>query len=228
MQEERTVGQIMEDHIRTIHPKEAIDSALRRLLDEGSRSVIVTDRGVPVGLFDAVAVRECDPLEADQVEDVMLRDIPSLTEEMTIGEASDRTVAAGADRLPVVDRDGFLIGELTREDLVAETRPELDSGDMPAQKQEPKQEPKVIDANDPTSVLSEAEPGMVAVTTDGVKVGVVVDVHIGDEEHTWLLVEHGMLNKKRTIVDGDLVDLVDGDAIILSIDQQTFKGLRAQ
>ncbi len=221
MQEERTVGQIMEDHFRTEHPDEAIDSALRRLSQEGTSSVIVTDRGVPVGVFDAVSACGSGPVGDGQVEDVMLRDIPSLTEEMTVGEASDRSITSGADRLPVVDRDGYLVGEVTRDDIVAESRIDLGSRDTPARKAVP----KVIDANDPASVLSEAEPGMVAVTTDGVKVGVVVNVHIGAQADTWLVVEHGKLNRRRTIVDGGLVDLVDGDVVILSIDQPSFKSL---
>ncbi len=221
MHEERTVRQVMAEHIWTVHPKEAVEFALRRLAREGSRSAIVTDGGVPVGVFDSVTARASCFNEHEQVEDVMLRDIPSLTEEMTIDEASDRTIAAGADRMPVVDRDGYLIGELTRRDLVAETRSELESSSMPARRAEP----RVIDANDPASVLSDAEPGMVAVATDGVRVGVVVDVHIVDETDTWLVVEHGMLNRKRTIVDGNLVDLVDDDVVILSIDQPTFKSL---
>ena len=221
MHEERTVRQVMADHIWAVHPKQAIESALRRLSREGSRSAIVSDHGVPVGVFDSVTVREACYKEDEQVEDVMLRDIPSLTEETTIDEASDRTIASGVDRLPVVDREGYLIGEITRRDLVAETRAELESGELRATRAEP----KVIDANDPASVLSDAEAGMVAVAADGVRVGIVVDVHIVDVADTWLVVEHGMLNKKRAIVDGGLVDLVDGDVVILSIDQTTFKSL---
>jgi len=89
--------------------------------------------------------------------------------------------------------------------------------------------PRVIDANDPASVLADAEPGMCAISTDGSKLGNVVEVRIDPEAKTAsIVVEYGLLGRRLKRIDGELVDLVDRNRVILSIDQLAFRELPDQ
>lgn len=87
-------------------------------------------------------------------------------------------------------------------------------------------EPRVIDANDPSSVLEDAERDMSVISSDGARVGVVDEIASdGSSRRTALIVEHGRLTKRHKLVDGTLVDLIDDGIVMLSIDQQEFRAL---
>ncbi len=122
----------------------------------------------------------------------------------------------------LVDDRGALIGEVTMLALDSSTHQDEAFAGSPM----PKPSPRVIDANDPASVLEDAEPGMVVLSESGVKLGVVGDVCAeADGRCNALIVQYGRLTKRQKLVDGKLVDLIDDDVVMLSIDQPTFKSL---
>jgi len=86
---------------------------------------------------------------------------------------------------------------------------------------------RIIDANDPGSVLADIESGMTVISASCAKLGTVIQVFTGSEgEPIALSVAYGLLSRKRKLVPGEFVDLVDGDRVALSIDLPQFKTLR--
>lgn len=87
-------------------------------------------------------------------------------------------------------------------------------------------QPYVIDANDPASVLADATPGMAAVSTDGARLGEVVEIEIDPSaKRASIVVEYRRLARRLKRIDGELVDLVHEGRVILSIDQHAFRAL---
>ena len=86
---------------------------------------------------------------------------------------------------------------------------------------------RIIDANDPGSVLTDAAPGMTVIGSSLAKLGQVADV-ISSENGApvAIAVSYGFLARKRKYVPGEFVDLVDDARVILSIDHNQFKLLR--
>jgi len=86
---------------------------------------------------------------------------------------------------------------------------------------------RVIDANDPGSVLADVEPGMTVIGSSLAKLGVVAKVFAGETAGPIAIaVSYGILTRKRKYVPGEFVDLVDDSRVVLSIDQHQFKTLR--
>jgi len=85
---------------------------------------------------------------------------------------------------------------------------------------------RVIDANDPGSVLADVEVGMTVIGSSFAKLGVVAEILTRDgNAPVGIAVAYGILSRKRKYVPGEYVDLVDGSRVILSIDQTQFKNL---
>ncbi|MGA7672341.1 MAG: hypothetical protein WBW04_18105 [Nitrolancea sp.] len=86
--------------------------------------------------------------------------------------------------------------------------------------------PRVIDANDPDSVLQDARPEMAVLVSNGTRVGFVERINCDDRgRRSSVVVVYGRLAKRRKAVDGTLVDLVDDGLVMLSIDAAAFKAL---
>lgn len=86
---------------------------------------------------------------------------------------------------------------------------------------------RVIDANDPGSVLADVAPGMLVIGASLNRVGTVAGVITDDAgAPVAITVAYGIRARKRKYVPGEFVDLVDDDRVILSLDQNEFKTLR--
>lgn len=85
---------------------------------------------------------------------------------------------------------------------------------------------RVIDANDPGSVLADAAPGMVVIGTSLNRLGTVASV-ITDAAGVpaGITIAYGIRARRRKYLSGEFVDLVDHDRVIVSIDQNRFKSL---
>lgn len=86
---------------------------------------------------------------------------------------------------------------------------------------------RVIDANDPGSVLADVEPGMTVIGSSLERLGTVAGVfttHVGVP--VAIAVSYGLRGRKQKYVLGEFVDLVDDDRVILSFDHHQFKSLR--
>jgi hypothetical protein len=86
---------------------------------------------------------------------------------------------------------------------------------------------RVIDANDPASVLADVAPGMQVIGASLTRLGTVANVCAGETgTPVGITVVYGIRARRRKYVPGEFVDLVHGDRVILSIDQNAFKNLR--
>lgn len=86
---------------------------------------------------------------------------------------------------------------------------------------------RVIDANDPASVLADVAPGMQVIGASLTRLGTVASVVANDAgAPVAITVAYGIRARRRKYVPGEFVDLVHGNRVVLSIDQNAFKDLR--
>ncbi|HEX7101387.1 MAG TPA: hypothetical protein VF201_01970 [Nitrolancea sp.] len=86
---------------------------------------------------------------------------------------------------------------------------------------------RVIDANDPGSVLADVAPGMQVIGASLSRLGTVARVIASDAgTPIAVTVAYGIRGRRRKYVPGEFVDLVDDDRVVLSIDQNEFKALQ--
>ncbi len=86
--------------------------------------------------------------------------------------------------------------------------------------------PRIIDANDPDSVLQDAKREMTVFAREGTRVGIVDEIRMNDAgRRASIVVLTGRFNRRRKLVDGRLVDWVGSDRLILSLDPKSFKFL---
>ncbi|HEX3722890.1 MAG TPA: hypothetical protein VHV31_08865 [Nitrolancea sp.] len=86
---------------------------------------------------------------------------------------------------------------------------------------------RVIDANDPGSVLADVEPGMIVIGSALDRLGTVASVFTADNGvPVAIVVAYGLRGRKQKYVPGEFVDLVDDNRVILSFDHHQFKSLR--
>jgi hypothetical protein len=86
---------------------------------------------------------------------------------------------------------------------------------------------RVIDANDPGSVLADVAPGMQVIGASLSRLGTVANVRVGERgTPVGITVGYGIRARRRKYVPGEFVDLVHGNRVVLSIDQNAFKDLR--
>lgn len=85
---------------------------------------------------------------------------------------------------------------------------------------------RVIDANDPGSVLADVVPGMQVIGSSLNRLGTVARVLVSDSgAPVAITVAYGIRARRRKYVPGEFVDLVDDDRVVLSVDQNEFKEL---
>jgi IMP dehydrogenase len=96
----------------TLHPHETVSDALALLPKRAHLAAIVVDAGVPVGI-----ITEADCVGVDrftQVGEVMTTEMVTLSDDVDARAAFDVLSASRHRLAPVVDRDGELVGLLTR------------------------------------------------------------------------------------------------------------------
>lgn len=107
----------------TAMPDETVARAARRLLDEHVGCLIVVDKDKPIGILtdrdilQGVVMQDKDT-KTTRVDAVMSRDLLVVTKDFGVFEAIWTMWESGAQRLPVVGRDGNLVGLVTFDDLL--------------------------------------------------------------------------------------------------------------
>jgi hypothetical protein len=125
-----------------------------------------------------------------------------------------RTLGADLDRRTTMNVSALML----RRDVVVLTASEPDKRASTV---------RVIDANDPGSVLADVAPGMQVIGASLNRLGTVAAVALSDAgAPVAITVAYGILARKRKFVPGEFVDLVDDDRVILSVDHNEFKLLR--
>lgn len=146
------VDDLMTHFVVTLRPEDTIEDAARMLGQNGIRGAPVVQERKLVGLVSeadllrafapprgstdvgisalAFLLRGTPPrsVHSAPVRDVMSEDVVSISLDASVWEAASLLDRHGLRRLPVIDGEGYLIGILTRSDLVramARTDPDL-------------------------------------------------------------------------------------------------------
>jgi len=105
----------------TARPEETIEAAVKRMYENDSSSiVIVDDEGKPVGIFterDLVRVVAKGVPLTTRIEEVMTPRPVTVREDDYIAVALQRMLEYRIRNLPVVDREGNLVGLITARDV---------------------------------------------------------------------------------------------------------------
>jgi Zn-dependent protease/CBS domain-containing protein len=117
-----TVRDIMTpgEELHVVAPDTSVAELMQRMFRERHTGYPVVDHGELVGMVTLDDAREVREVERDayRVEEVMSADITSVTPESDAIDALSRMQQTGVGRLPVIDRDGELVGIVSRSDLM--------------------------------------------------------------------------------------------------------------
>jgi sporulation protein YlmC with PRC-barrel domain len=181
---------------------------VRRLEQEGNHTAIITDEGRPVGLIRLAAARN-EASEDKLVGQLTVEPLPMVLPDTATVDDAIRMNTMDIDRLPVVNADGILIGELPRTKIAATG---MHSGD----------EVPIVAERLGTEMPMTVTAGQSVVGSNGGHIGtvkdVVVEVNTGRVGH--IVVEEGKIFKKDRKVPVDLIDpTADDDDVHLKVDK---------
>lgn len=213
-----TVRDVMHPLTEFIDASQSVAMARQRMQGvESIRSLLVIDgAGHLIG-----AVRYADLSNATDasttVGEVAMSNVPVAQADQSLQELVGVMTESGLDRLPVVDEQGAVIGELPRAALTISEHP-AESG-----------------ARMSPSLSGEVAPGlaverdMTVVGQGGEKIGTVKEVLVDslNSELTHIVVHTGWLFGKDHAVPADLIDGVNAGNVQLKIDKQDVSVLPA-
>ena len=120
----------MRPYPATCMPGDGLDVVVRRMRDEASGCVVAVDeRRRPIGIVTDRDVRRAaeataKPLHRILVAETMTAPPTTCGQDDDVADAVAALVRGSFRRLPVVNRGGFLVGILTRDDLLWRRKPE--------------------------------------------------------------------------------------------------------
>jgi CBS-domain-containing membrane protein/PII-like signaling protein len=130
--------QMLENRVKAMPVVDPSRRVIGILTDEDllERAGIQQRLSVAIRMEKAEVEQELQALESStlKVEDVMTHPAITVVDSNTLGIATTRMVKAGLKRLPVADKDGKLVGMLSRLDIlreVAQTEPVLHAKEQP-------------------------------------------------------------------------------------------------
>jgi CBS domain-containing protein len=238
MVESGRIDEIMMPDIDTIGPQEEIRVARRRMESQTRRSLIVVEGDAPIGVIEWRGImRESEVPASSLVQDYMVREIPVLRPGMSLAEAQTYLGQVDLDRIPVVDESGRLVGEVPRTALShyggeADAAPTMDSGKVHGLAGDTDEIADTTRSDSATAVETSTasgtsiKDGMTVIGSGGSKLGTVDEVILEPSgEASAFLVKHGFISHKHKRINADVVELIDGDNVVLKIDQTEFKML---
>ncbi|MFZ1123185.1 MAG: CBS domain-containing protein [Candidatus Binataceae bacterium] len=128
------VEQIMNRNVKVCRPQDSLNKAAQLMWDEPCGAVpVVDDQRKPVGFLTdrdicMAAYTQGKPLEELRVETAMARKVVSCVAEDELGAAAGLMRQHRTRRLPVIDRNGALVGLLSLDDLACEAARALRGG----------------------------------------------------------------------------------------------------
>lgn len=204
----RSITELIEPPLMAVDMRVPSMVVLRRLEQEGNHTAIITDQGKPVGLITLAAARE-EAAEDKLVGQLTVEPLLAVLPDTATVDDAIRMNTANVDRLPVVNADGVLIGELPRTKIAATG---LSHGD----------EVPIVAERLGTEMPMTVKAGQTVVGSDGGHIGtvkdVVVEVNTGRVGH--IVVQEGAIFKKDRKVPVDLIDpMADDDHVHLKVDK---------
>lgn len=234
-----SIRSLMVPEFEAIGVGETVRDAKRRMEASTRRSLIVVDADRPVGVVEWRHISR-DTEASSPVGDYMVTAFPVLTPDTSVAQAQGQLADVDIDRIPVVDTDGRLIGEVPRFSL---SKFEHTTTAATAVDEAPPQDPLLLDRDfggvgsgqDP--VLTDAyeaqtagpqiQVGMTVYGESGSKLGEVAEVITETNGRaSAFTVRHGLLSKKHKKLPIDGVDRIEGDNVHMAIDSTEFKMLR--
>jgi hypothetical protein len=195
----RSITELIEPPLMAVDMRLPSLVVVRRLEQEGNHMAIVTDEGRPVGLVRLAAARE-EASDDKMVGQLTVEPLPMVLPDTATVDDAIRMNTAEVDRLPVVNAEGVLIGELPRTKLAATG---LHSGD----------EVPIVAESLGTEMPMTIKAGQSVVGSDGHHIGtvkdVVVEVNTGRVGH--IVVQEGAIFKKERKVPVDLINPTSND-----------------
>lgn len=128
------VEQIMNRNVKVCRPQDSLNEAAQIMWDEPCGALpVVDDQRKPVGFLTdrdicMAAYTQGKPLEELRVETAMARKVVSCVAEDELGAAAGLMRQHRTRRLPVIDRNGALVGLLSLDDLACEAARALRGG----------------------------------------------------------------------------------------------------
>lgn len=204
----RPITELVEPPLMAVDMRVPSLVVVRRLEQEGNHTAIITDEGKPIGLIRLAAARE-EATEEKLVGQLTVEPLPMVLPDTATVEDAIRMNTADVDRVPVVNADGVLIGELPRTKIAATG---LHTGE----------EVPIVAERLGTEMPMTVKAGQTVVGSDGGHIGmvkdVVVEVNTGRVGH--IVVEEGKIFKKDRKVPVDLIDpTAEDDSVHLKVDK---------
>jgi CBS domain-containing protein len=128
------VEQIMNRHVKVCHPQDSLNKAAQIMWEEPCGAVpVVDEQSRPIGFLTdrdicMAAYTQGKPLDGLPVETAMARKVISCGVEDDLRSAADLMRQNHTRRLPVINRDGTLVGLLSLDDLACEAARTLRGG----------------------------------------------------------------------------------------------------
>jgi sporulation protein YlmC with PRC-barrel domain len=204
----RSITELVEPPLMAVDMRVPSLVVVRRLEQEGNHTAIITDEGRPVGLIRLAAARD-EASEDKLVGQLTVEPLPMVLPDTATVDDAIRMNTMDIDRLPVVNAEGVLIGELPRTKIASTG---LHSGD----------EVPIVAERLGTEMPMTVTAGQAVVGSNGGHIGtvkdVVVEVNTGRVGH--IVVEEGKIFKKDRKVPVDLIDpTADDDDVHLKVDK---------
>ena len=199
----------------TVPPTEPLHRIRHLMAADELPPVIVADENRPVGVIRWSDIRDAYGIpDACLARDIMLSGCPTLKIDSPASEASASLDLADLDRLPVVNARGELVGVVPRAALLQT----IDGyGDM---------HPSL---NQPTgSQIRRAftvRPGMNVFSMDGMQLGLVDRMFLDGGTVTGFMVAYGLLGSRHKYLNFHVVEHLEDETILLSIDTEHFHRL---
>ena len=204
----RSITELIEPPLMAVDMRVPSLVVVRRLEQEGNHTAIITDEGRPVGLIRLATARD-EASDDKLVGQLTVEPLQFVLPDTATVDDAIRMNTANVDRLPVVNAEGVLIGELPRTKLASTG---LNSG----------AEVPIVAESLGTEMPMTVREGQSVVGSDGHHIGtvkdVVVEVNTGRVGH--IVVEEGKIFKKDRKVPVDLIaPIADDDDVHLKVDK---------
>ena len=116
------LGELFQREVVTVSPQSSLVETVTAMRDENVGAVVVVDQGRVVGIVTdrdvALAVALGDANPSTPVENVMTRGVVTMWEDEGLLNATETFMNQQVRRLPIVTRDGALVGMVTTDDLL--------------------------------------------------------------------------------------------------------------
>lgn len=214
MNDQIRVRDTMSPLTQMIQASHSVVAARQRMQGEMRvKSLIVVDGDRPVGMVRYNDIVGEGAVTGGTVESVMLTTVPAIRADQTLEEVTGIMTQFDVDRLPVIDDNGALVGELQRAALTLSETVTTGTSAGAAQ---------TADGHAlSTAPGPEVHPDMEVVGAQGNKVGKVKEIRTDSLSGalTHIVVHTGLLFGKDKSIPADLIGDVSGGTVSLKVDK---------